>query len=424
MRLVYLVISMLLVGGALSLSFATAAPTASVQPATFIAAATTAATNSVWWVGASSSDSSTLPNTGARINIPVIVFTVSGCLSFWVAEGFANGYWGQVGYYICDGSTPVSFYQIWNLGSYTILAGGSGAAAPTGTPTFSMYLQSGTTWAYAVGGTVMGTYNMGESTTSSTYPVEAYSEEQSTGVYVFPAITLSAIQVQNTGSWGGMTTSVSYGTAYGVQGNLQNSNLPKNEIIVGGSLPALPSSTKLWAPVSTTTSSTTSSSKTSSTTSSSTTSSSTTSSSTSSSSSTTSTPPTLTVTSTQTVTSTVTSTPPASTTTVTSTPPASTTTVTSTPPASTTTTTVTTTTPMNTTVQTVIATETFCVQGNPAQGVTCSTSSSGPLSQRGGGTSLTSIGVGGLLLAGAGAGAILLNRRRSRNRTRTRAQSV
>jgi hypothetical protein len=269
-----------------------------------------------------------------------------------------------------------------------------------------MHLVSGTTWAYAVGGTVMGTYNMGESTSSSTYPVEAYSEEQSTSVYTFPATTLSSIQVQIAGAWGGMTTAYSYGTAYGLQGNLQNSNLPKNEIIVGGTLPVLGSSTKLWAPASATTSSTTSSSS-SSTAPSSTTSSSTT----SSSSSTISAPPTLTVTSTQTVTSTVTSTLPASTTTVTSTLP-----------ASTTTTTVTTMTPMNSTIETVVATETFCVQGNPSQGVACSPVGA-PLSQRGG-PSLTSIGVGGLLLAGAGASAILLNRRRSRNRSRTRTQSA
>ena len=134
-RLAYLVISMLFVGGALSLSFAAASPTPSplgtVQPAGFREAATTAATNSVWWVGGSSSDPSTLPNTGARFTVPVIAFTTAtGCLSFWVAEGFANNYWGQVGYYICDGSTPVSFYQIWNLSPNTILAGGSPRQPP------------------------------------------------------------------------------------------------------------------------------------------------------------------------------------------------------------------------------------------------------------------------------------------------------
>jgi hypothetical protein len=71
----------------------------------------------------------------------------------------------------------------------------------------------------------------------------------------------------------------------------------------------------------------------------------------------------------------------------------------------------------------VVATETFCVQGNPAQGVACSGSSAGALTQRGG-PSLTSVGVGGLLLAGAAGGALLLNRRRSRNRSRTRTQSA
>ena len=403
MRLAYLAIGMLFVGGALSLSFAAATPTPApvgvAQPAGFREAATTVATNSVWWVGGSSSDPTTLPNTGARFTVPVIAFTTTGCLSFWIAEGYTNNYWGQVGYYICDGSTPVSFYQIWSLSPNSVIAGGSNPTAPTGTPTYSMYLQSGTTWAYAVGGTVMGTYNMGESTSSSTYPVEAYSEEQSTSVYPFPAVTLSAIQVQNAGAWGGMTTAASYGSAYGVQGYLQNSNLPKNELIVGGSLPILPGGTKLWSSATASTSASTLKV------------SSTVSSSTSSSSSTTYIPPTLTVTNTQTVTSTVTSTLPASTTTVTSTLP-----------ANTTTTTITATTPVNSSVETVVATETFCVQGNPATGVACS-GANGPLGQRGG-PSLTSVGVGGLLLAGVGAGALILNRRRSRNRTRTRIQSA
>jgi len=244
---------------------------------------------------------------------------------------------------------------------------------------------------------------MGESTSSSTYPVEAYSEEQSTSVYPFPAVTLSAIQVQNAGAWGGMTTAASYGSAYGVQGYLQNSNLPKNELIVGGSLPILPGGTKLWSSATASTSASTLVSTSASTLKVS----STVSSSTSSSSSTTYIPPTLTVTNTQTVTSTL---------------PASTTTVTSTLPANTTTTTITATTPVNSSVETVVATETFCVQGNPATGVACS-GANGPLGQRGG-PSLTSVGVGGLLLAGVGAGALILNRRRSRNRTRTRIQSA
>ena len=120
----------------------------------------------------------------------------------------------------------------------------------------------------------------------------------------------------------------------------------------------------------------------------------------------------VTVTSTQTVTSTATSTPAVNTATVTSTPA-----------VTTVTTTILSSTPVNSTVITVVATGTFCVQGNPAQDVTCSTSSGSGLSQTNG-PSLTSVGVGGLLLAGAAAGVILLNRRRSRNRSETRTVSA
>jgi hypothetical protein len=121
---------------------------------------------------------------------------------------------------------------------------------------------------------------------------------------------------------------------------------------------------------------------------------------------------TVTVTSTQTVTSTAISTPPVNTTTVTSTPSAST--VTSTVISGT---------PINSTVITVVATGTFCVQGSPAQGVACPTSS-GISASKSGGSSLTSIGVGGFLLAGAAAGALLLNRRRSRKRDAIRTVSA
>jgi hypothetical protein len=121
---------------------------------------------------------------------------------------------------------------------------------------------------------------------------------------------------------------------------------------------------------------------------------------------------TVTVTSTQTVTSTAISTLPVNTTTVTSTPSVSTVTAT-----------VTSGTPVNSTVVTVVATGTFCVQGSPAQGVACPASISAS-SSKSGGSSLTSIGVGGFLLAGAAAGGLLLNRRRSRKRNEIRTVSA
>src|SRR2546426_7959558 len=140
---------------------ATATPVLSRFPAT-------AGASSVWWVGASSVDSSALPNTGVRSTFQVITLPVVGCLSFWVSDDLSNNVWGQVGYYICDGTTPTAFYQIWNLNTNTVLSGGSSTVS-IGAHTFSMYLQSGTTWAYAIDGTVFGTYNMGAAISSSTY---------------------------------------------------------------------------------------------------------------------------------------------------------------------------------------------------------------------------------------------------------------
>ena len=122
-------------------------------------------TNSTWWVGASSTDSSALPNAGVKSVIQVFSTHVTGCLSFWVSDDTGDNNWGQVGYYICNGSTPEAFYQVWNLNTKSVLTGGI-APISTGAHTFAMYLQSGTTWAYAMDGSVMGTYNMGSSTSS------------------------------------------------------------------------------------------------------------------------------------------------------------------------------------------------------------------------------------------------------------------
>src|SRR5438132_4165375 len=85
--------------------------------------AATGATSSVWWVGASSSDSSALPNSGVRGTFTVLSVPITGCLSFWVSDDLSNNVWGQVGYYICDSTTPTAFYQIWNLNTNTVLSG-------------------------------------------------------------------------------------------------------------------------------------------------------------------------------------------------------------------------------------------------------------------------------------------------------------
>jgi len=208
---------------------------------------------SVWWVGAASTDSSALPNTGVQGTIQVISTPVVGCLAFWVSDDLSNSVWGQVGYYICDSSTPEAFYQIWNLNSNTILTSGS-ASVSVGTHTFSMYLQSGTTWAYSLDGTVFGTYNMGASVSSSTYPVYALSEEEANSTFSFPAVKFgTAMNVMQSSSWSAVSYAKSYGTSWGVEGNAQSSSIPNNEIVVGGSIGTLAAGTALWGPQATTT---------------------------------------------------------------------------------------------------------------------------------------------------------------------------
>src|ERR1022692_153631 len=71
-----------------------------IPPASFF---TTPATESVWWIGAESKDSSVATNEGVQTTIQVIDFQTAGCLAFWDAESLTNSVWGQVGYFICTG---------------------------------------------------------------------------------------------------------------------------------------------------------------------------------------------------------------------------------------------------------------------------------------------------------------------------------
>src|SRR5579863_7569614 len=216
------------------------------------------AATSVWWVGADSADSSALPNTGVQATIQVFSSSVSGVLNFWVSDDLSNNMWGQVGYILqpSSGSTPWAFWQVWNLTSNTMISTGS-SAVTVGYHTFSMYLASGTTWNFAIDGSAFGSYNMKSSISSATYPVYSLSEEQGSSSFAFPATTFSnAMQVLKSGTWSNVATAVSYGSMWGVQGQAQNSGLSSDEIVIGGSLPALTSGTRLWGSSSTTTSST------------------------------------------------------------------------------------------------------------------------------------------------------------------------
>lgn len=201
----------------------------------------------VWWVGAQSVDGSALPNTGVEASIQVSSQYFSGCLSFWVSESqLSNGDWLQVGYYICGDSTPIAFYQVWNLSGGVVLSGGY-ASVSTGAHTFSMYVTSGTTWAFALDGSVFGTYNTGSAQTTS-YPVYALSEQSSvaTPQAISQVEFYTALDVLRSGVWQPVTLATSYGTAWGVAGKAQDSQLLSDSMLVGGGTSSLPRGTQLW----------------------------------------------------------------------------------------------------------------------------------------------------------------------------------
>ena len=200
---------------------------------------------SVWLVGAMSTDASALGNTGVRSTLQVINARPAGSLAFWISDGLPNNVWGQVGY-ISTGGAPVAFYQVWNLTSNTILARGT-TSIGTGNHTFSMYLQNGTTWAYAIDGSVFGTYDLGADSSSLTYPVYTLSEEQANATFSFPAVNFSnAMQVLRSGTWNPVLSATSYGTGWGIAGNLQNNKLGADQMVLGGDLAGIPQGTELW----------------------------------------------------------------------------------------------------------------------------------------------------------------------------------
>jgi Bacterial Ig-like domain (group 3) len=208
-----------------------------------------AASNGVWWVGAQSKDSSALPNTGVEGKIQVLSQFFSGCLSFWVSEAeLINGDWAQIGYYICDSSTPIAFYQIWNLPDNTIVGAGT-TTVSTGSHTFSMYLTSGTTWAFALDGTVFGTYNMGSASFVAQYPIYALSEQSSVSSpqTISQVEFYTALTVLRSGTWQTVSSATSYGSSWGMSGIVQNLLMPADSLLVGSGLPVLAQGTSLWS---------------------------------------------------------------------------------------------------------------------------------------------------------------------------------
>ncbi|MDA4114848.1 MAG: Ig-like domain repeat protein, partial [Thaumarchaeota archaeon] len=150
-------------------------------------------------------------------------------------------------YYICDGSTPIGFYQIWNLVQNTIVGAGT-TSVSTGAHTFSMYVTSGMTWAFALDGTVFGTFNMGSTTTVPFYPVYALSEESSVSSpqAISQVEFYTALSVLRSGSWQPVTSATSYGSSWGMGGIVQDLLLPADALIVGGGMSVLSQGTSLW----------------------------------------------------------------------------------------------------------------------------------------------------------------------------------
>ncbi|HII40528.1 MAG TPA: hypothetical protein HA326_04845, partial [Thermoplasmata archaeon] len=213
-------------------------------------------------------------NTGVQTMIQVVSQPVMGCLSYWVSDDSAANIWGQVGYYICNGSTPVAFYQIWNLNTGSGVTTGT-TSVSTGYHAFSMYSQSGgSVWAYALDGVVFGTYDMGSGLSMGTYPVQAVSEEgYVSGPWIPAQVSFApAIQTFQTAitfpvgngwyspstafePWGGCTSggapnnTAGY-SCWGIAGNLQDSSIPGDSLVTGGSTASLRGGTYLWNSVS------------------------------------------------------------------------------------------------------------------------------------------------------------------------------
>jgi hypothetical protein len=217
-----------------------------------------------YFVGAYSNTPLVYSNTGVQGTIEVVSSSVTGCLSFWVSDEMAgNIVWGQVGYEICNGSTPVAFYQIWSSGAIAVT--GTTSVLP-GTHTFSMYsVNGGNTWAYALDGGVFGTYNMGASISSSNVMPEIMSEEG----YVSspsnpPQVQFTQLQVLKGGAWTAIPsgyepmgcTNSSY-SCWGAAGNLQNSGITPAAFVVGGNTPLIYEGTTMWSGSTSTSSSST-----------------------------------------------------------------------------------------------------------------------------------------------------------------------
>ncbi len=201
---------------------------------------------SYWYEGGCSNNTLDYKNSGLRTFIEVKPQFIQAFLAFWVSESFSNGLWAQVGYYIFHGSTPVGFYQIWNITSHKEVST-STTSVSVGVHSFSFSLDSGTI-DFSIDGKSFASYNIGQASPSPSYPICALSEEgYSSSSFPFSSISFKvAIEILKSGFWTSVISASSFGNSWGIQGNDQNSSIPQNQIIVGSNLNVIPTSSLLW----------------------------------------------------------------------------------------------------------------------------------------------------------------------------------
>jgi hypothetical protein len=166
----------------------------------------------------------------------------------------SNSDWIQIGYYGINPGGITGFAQLWDLNTNSVISGFSWSIS-AGTHQFSMYVTTGTTWAFAMDGSVKGTYDMGTSTsggTISSQPLEALVEQQmynGIAAYAVPDIEFPvAFEALIGGTWIPVAVGDAWEQgAFGVEGNEQDSSLSPNQIIVGSSFPVLSQGTELWS---------------------------------------------------------------------------------------------------------------------------------------------------------------------------------
>ncbi len=201
-----------------------------------------------YYVGAQVTDSNSYSNHGLRAKLQVEDFDVS-TFSLWTAEEMGqHDLWAQVGWFGSN-SGPYAFVEIWNLSSYSIV-NEVYRHVSVGTHIFTMKEKSpgSTIWIFMVGNKKFASYNMQSTTSdaSSGYPIYTLSEEgYVNGPYNPPQFNVPiAIQYSNSGSWQYSAQAYVYGSNWGVVGNLQNSNIQLDAMLIGGNNPV--SSGELW----------------------------------------------------------------------------------------------------------------------------------------------------------------------------------